>query len=115
MQLTAENVPKPTKPVSSDTVTVTSSQNPILDMGGEGGEEVEEHVDSGNQQQQDEPAGLFSGMAVSGERAPRPSRPTQPVQPVRQVKPSPPTSRVKKQQQEEPSSFGDLLGLVCMS
>ena len=65
-----------------------------------------------SEERQDELAGLFSGMAVSGEKAPRPARPTQPVQPVRRVKPSPPTARMKKQCSAEQSAFGDLLGLV---
>ena len=104
MQLTSEaSVPNPVKPVSSDYVTDNSSQL-VEDPG--------EEVGMVSEERQDELAGLFSGMAVSGEKSPRPSRPTQPVQPVRRVKPSPPTARMKKQRSEEQSAFGDLLGLV---
>ena len=104
MQLTSEgNAPKPTS--SADYVIDNSSQ--AVEEGGEegGGGVVSE-------ERQDEMAGLFSGMAVSGEKSPRPARPTQPVQPVKRVKPSPPTARMKKQRSAEQSAFGDLLGLV---
>ena len=114
MQLTSDvNVPKPAKQVSSDYVADSPSQNPIVDMGGEREEPGEEGSVVSDQQREDELSGLFSGMAVSGEKAPRPSRPTQPVQPVRRVKPSPPSARARKQQQhQQQSAFGDLLGLV---
>ena len=104
MQLTSDSVPKPS---SSELVADSGApQTAILDVGDEEGrDQIEEGVVS------EELAGLFSGMAISGEKAPRPARPTQPVQPVRRVKPSPP--RVKKQPSEEASAFGDLLGLVC--
>lgn len=104
MQLTSEaNVPQPAKPVSSDYIADNSSQ--LVEEPGD-----EEGVVSSDRQ--DEMASLFSGMAVSGEKAPRPTRSTQPVQPVRRVKPSPPTARMRKQPSEEQSAFGDLLGLV---
>lgn len=106
MQLTAENVPRP---VAVETAMDSSAQNVVLEVR-EDNDLVEEGVVSREQQSQEEMASLFSGMAVSGEKSPRPSRPTQPVQPVRRVKPSPPTARAKKQ--EQPSAFGDLLGLV---
>ena len=108
MQLTAENIQKP---VSTDMAANSAHQNAaILDMG-DSEEQVKGGVVSEEQEKQEELSSLFSGMAVSGEKAPRPSRPTQPVQPVRRVRPSPPSSRAKKQQ-EESSAFGDLLGLV---
>ncbi len=104
MQLTSEtSVPKP---ASSDYTANNSSQ--LVEEPGEEGGVV-------NKERQDELAGLFSGMAVSGEKGPRPTRPTHPVQPVRRVKPSPPTARMRKQQSEEQSAFGDLLGLVRSS
>ena len=109
MQLTAENVPRPVKPVSAELVADIPSQD--APYNGDNGELVQE---GGVTAEQEELAGLFSGMAVSGEKSPRPARPTQPVQPVqpvRRVKPSPPTARAKKQPQES-SAFGDLLGLV---
>ena len=112
MQLTSDaSVPNPAKPVSSDYVADSSSPNAMVDVGVEGEELVEEESDL---QRQDEIAGLFSGMDVSGVKAPRQARPTQPVQPVRRVKPSASTTRGKKQR-EESSAFGDLLGLVRWS
>ena len=99
------SVPKPAKPVSSDYVTDSPTMVDVGEEREEPGEEVG--------QQQDELAGLFSGMAVSGEKAPRPVRPTQPVHPVRRAKPSPSATRARKQ--EEQSAFGDLLGLVSGS
>ena len=107
MQLTAENAPKPVKQVSSEYASDIPSQD--ASFNGESGEFVPE---GGVSAEQEELSSLFSGMAVSGEKSPRPARPTQPVQPVRQVKPSPPTLRSKKQLPEESSAFGDLLGLV---
>ena len=106
MQLTAENVPKPP---SSDFVSDNSTpQTSIVGVGeGEGNEPTRESEASAEQQQ--ELASLFSGMAVSGEKAPRPMKPTQPVQPVRQAK-----AKVQKQQPENQSAFGDLLGLVSV-
>ena len=106
MQLTADNAPKP---ASSDFVSDSSApQTTIVDMGeGEGSEPTREGVVSADQQQ--EIASLFSGMAVSGEKAPRPVKPTQPVQPVRQAK-----AKVQKQQSQEQSAFGDLLGIVSV-
>ena len=109
MQLTAENVPKP---ATSDFVSDSSTpQTAIVDVGEgeEGSEPTREGVIGADQQQ--ELASLFSGMAVSGEKAPRPMKPTQPVQPVRQAK-----ARVQKQQSEleEQSAFGDLLGMVSV-
>lgn len=105
MQLTADNTPNP---ASSDFVSDHSApQTAIVDMGeGEGSEPTREGVVSADQQQI---ASLFSGMAVSGEKAPRPAKPTQPVQPVRQAK-----TKVQKQQSEEQSAFGDLLGMVSI-
>ena len=103
MQLTSEtSVPNPAKPVSSD--YIADSSQLVEEPGEEGGVVSDER--------QAELAGLFSGMAVSGENSPRPARPTQPVQPVRRIKPSPPTARMRKQRSEEQSAFGDLLGLV---